>query len=70
MPLLAGYHHQGPGPASQGLLADIASPVIGYADVFAGGGMVAVGDLPSLGLEEDLEAISRLGVEAVTVRCA
>jgi L-alanine-DL-glutamate epimerase-like enolase superfamily enzyme len=67
-PLRAPYHHEGPGPASQGLLADIARPVIGYADVFAGGGSVAVSESPGLGLEEDIEAVTRLGEESVSMR--
>jgi L-alanine-DL-glutamate epimerase-like enolase superfamily enzyme len=69
-PRLAGYHHEGPGPASQGLLADIARPVVGYADVLANGGRVLVHDSPGLGLEEDREAVARLGEDAVSFRLA
>jgi L-Ala-D/L-Glu epimerase len=53
------YHHEGPGPASQGLLADVVRPVVTYADVGRAGGTVGVTDLPGLGVEEDVESLAR-----------
>jgi L-alanine-DL-glutamate epimerase-like enolase superfamily enzyme len=53
------YHHEGPGPASQGLLADVVKPVVTYADVARACGAVTVTNLPGLGIEEDVESLAR-----------
>ena len=58
-PLMADYHHEGPGPASQALTADVVRPVVGYADVKAAAGCVAIGDAPGLGVEEDAPSVAR-----------
>jgi len=53
------YHHEGPGTASQGLVADVVRPVVGYRDVRRQGGCVGVTAAPGLGVEEDSAAVTR-----------
>jgi L-alanine-DL-glutamate epimerase-like enolase superfamily enzyme len=55
--------HEGPGPASQALVGNITRRVLGYGDVKASGGQIDLTSGPGLGVEEDVEAVGRYGVE-------
>jgi L-Ala-D/L-Glu epimerase / N-acetyl-D-glutamate racemase len=66
-PRLSEFHHEGPGPASQGLIADVVEPIVTYRDVKTAGGRVRVSAGPGLGVTEDTAALSRYGEESVSV---
>lgn len=57
------YHHEGPGPASQALLANVTKRVVGYEDVHHGRGAVIPDDRPGLGVDEDEEAVRRYALQ-------
>jgi L-alanine-DL-glutamate epimerase-like enolase superfamily enzyme len=55
----ANYAGEGPGPASQALTGNIATTVVGYADVARRNGHVVAGPGPGLGVTEDRAAVGR-----------
>jgi len=55
-------HHEGPGPASQGLAGDVSARVIDHRDVRRWNGHVAVTDDPGLGVIEDRAAVEEFSV--------
>lgn len=56
--------HEGPGPASQSLMGNVTRRVVTYADVKRLQGHVEVTDEPGLGVEEDVESVTRYAVSA------